>query len=145
MSFIRKFFSKKSCQEQKASPVSHVFTHEDGEFVNICHSKMQESERDEDADVSKWEMAQVLGNRPNATIVSQKPRIGSTMDAKVQATLRQLQKYKQSTSLQAVTPVADNGYVMEDSVELDMFDDKRNRIIKRSHRRQMNFPEKSKF
>lgn len=39
----------------------------------------------------------------------------------------------------------DDRYVIDDPLELDMFDDKLNRVIKRSHRRKTNFPEKSRL
>lgn len=150
MSFLLKLFSHQSSskskqqQQQQACPVNIVYTHEDGEFVNICHSRTYEPEDQDSADISKWEMAKILGRKQN-TIVSRTAG-GSSIEGKVQESLKKSHnKPFSSQGLGNKAKPVENTYCMEDSREMDMFDDKRNRILKRSNRRKLNFSSKSKI
>lgn len=146
MSFILKLFSHKSSSKskQQACPVNIVYTQEDGEFVNICHSRTYEPEDEEAADISKWEMAKILGRGQN-TIVSRTAG-GSSIEGKVQDSLKKLRnKPSSSQELANRAKPLEKTYCIEDSTELDMFDDKRNRILKRSNRRKLNFSSKAKI
>lgn len=112
-----------------------VYTHEEGDFVHVSHVKTRESEADDEADVSKWEMARILGHLD----VKVQPKVEILGDIKKYRTSR-------SSSTAAVKDhYVDDRYVIDDPSELDMFDDKLNRVIKRSHRRKTNFPEKSRL
>lgn len=135
MSFIARLFSWKQQKGLQSSSTRAVYTHEEDDFVHVSHVKTRESEADDEADVSKWEMARILGH----------------LDVKVQPkveTLGDIKKYRTSKSSKTAAVkehYVDDRYVIDDPSELDMFDDKLNRVIKRSHRRKTNFPEKSKF
>ncbi|QLL33855.1 hypothetical protein HG536_0F01800 [Torulaspora globosa] len=151
MSFFMRLFSRRQRQSREAhgNAGSRVHTHEEGEFVHVSLSAPAKSKRpeaeEEDADVSSWEMAQVLGRRP-AAVVGRRPATMSSLDAhKKQAKRRDLTGRKSANVSRPGERAVEELHCMEDSAELDMFDDKRNRIIKRSHRRKMNFPDKYKF
>lgn len=147
MSFLRKlWFSRRDRQSQCQAGV-RVRTHEEDDFVHVSVSAPAKSPAvdasEEDVDVSSWEMAQVLGRRPQA-VAGRRP--ATTPAAAVHATRRDPgPKGPARVVRRPAEPPADELHCLEDAAELDMFDDKRNRIIKRSHRRKMNFPDKYKF
>lgn len=137
MSFIAKLFGRRQQRPQQAGKTRAVYTHEDGEFVHVSHVGTRESDADDEADVSKWEMAQVLGHLD----VKVEQKMAKLRDIKT----KRRQQQQQPPAAAAVAAPApsqryvDDRYVIEDPSELDMFDDKLNRVIKRSHRRKMNF------
>lgn len=142
MSFFMKLFNRRRQSRESHGNAGRVHTHEEGEFVHVSLSAPAKPEtEEEDADVSRWEMAQVLGRRPAA--VGRRPATMSSLDAHKKAKRRDLGR--KSANVSRAAERAEELYCIEDPAELDMFDDKRNRIIKRSHRRKMNFPDKYKF
>ncbi|QLQ78492.1 hypothetical protein HG537_0A07390 [Torulaspora globosa] len=151
MSFLMRLFSRRQhkSRESQGNVANRVCTHEEGDFVHVSLSAPVKSQRpemeEEDADVSSWEMAQVLGRRP-ATVAGRRPATMSSLDAHRRlGKRRDLSGRKSANVVRKQETTVEELYCMDDPAELDMFDDKRNRIIKRSHRRKMNFPDKYKF
>lgn len=133
MSFIARLFSRKQQKSQQPNSTRAVYTHEEGDFVHINSVRTADNDADEEADVSKWEMAQVLG------------RFDPSVEHKDEKMPR-FQAYRAVKSTPSIRErYVDDRYVIEEPSELDMFDDKLNRVLKRSHRRRANFPDKPIF
>ncbi|AQZ16182.1 YBR285W [Zygosaccharomyces parabailii] len=132
MSFLQKLMSYKPYRKQadKKQQVPQetqvpVYMRDEGDFVNVF--PVVSGGDEESADVSKWEMAEVLSHR-NKTVVSKKS--SAVSDGR----LAKIRCY-QHKSLSKATTIEDTRTCMEDSKELEKYDDKRSRILKGSHRR----------
>lgn len=138
MSFFQKLLSFTSNKRQVVQEqASDVRTKDEEDFVHIYPALSASnfatgaSEDEESADISKWEMAEVL-NRRNKNILIKKDSTKRQED-----TLERLRRYQDrpTGSLKKATVTEDPRPSMEDSRELEMFDDKKNRILKGSQRR----------
>lgn len=159
MSFIIKLFNKKKQsqatlqqqqqqqkekqQNQQQQQLEYVKTTEDlytqdaDGFVNICRSTSNCTDEDS-VDISKWEMAKVLGSNRNQALSPKNSK--GPIDVSHLTTKSGVAAKKMEGVVGRVKPFeANEELFMEDSLELDMYDDKRNRIIKRSNRRKLNF------
>lgn len=153
MSFIQKLISLKSSRKQSVQkPASEaanrdVYTKDEEDFVHIYpslsgsstdgassnvggHGNGNSNNADEEnADISKWEMAEVLSER-NKVIVDK------TENKNKEETLERLRRHvDRPDTLARATVTADTRPCMEDSLELEKFDDKAHRVIKGSQRR----------
>lgn len=149
MSFFQKLLSFTSNKRQVAQEqASDVCTRDEDDFVHICPALSASSfaaaasvgsggyadnanEEEESADISKWEMAEILNQR-NKNIHIKKDNVKSQEE-----TLERLRYYQDRSTgrLKKATVTEDPRPCMEDSRELEMFDDKKNRILKGSQRR----------
>lgn len=148
MSFFKRLFSKteRKNREPLAGGNSRICTHEEGEFVHVNVLAPREThQEEEDADVSSWEMAQVLGRRAAAVVGLRPTTVPSLRVRTVKKSSATRSNAPSNNASSRVANQSEDLDSMQDSLELDMFDDKRNRILKRSHRRRMNFPEKYKI
>lgn len=86
-------------------------------------------------------MAKILGGHRNAAMAQE--RCTSSSGVKKLDKSARTVTTKQARFAANATPFEmKDETAMEDSLELDMYDDKRNRIIKRSNRRKFNFESK---
>ncbi|CAR29966.1 hypothetical protein ZYGR_0AD06570 [Zygosaccharomyces rouxii] len=139
MSFFQKLISfkpnKKQGIQQQASEDANkcLYTRDEEDFVHIypslsCSNGVA-NEDEESVDISKWEMAEIL-NQGNKIVVTK------NNNKTKEDTLERLRRYRdRPSSSTRATVTEDTRPCMEDSRELEMFDDKRNRVTKGSRRR----------
>ncbi|GAV56356.1 hypothetical protein ZYGR_0BB01330 [Zygosaccharomyces rouxii] len=139
MSFFQKLISfkpnKKQAIKQQPSEDANqrLYIRDEEDFVHVYPSLSAPTDiangDEESADVSKWEMAEIFSQR-NKVVVTK------NSDKAKDATLERLRRYaNRPNTLTRATVTADTRPCMEDSRELEKFDDKRNRVIKGSRRR----------
>lgn len=139
MSFFQKLISFKSNKKQRIQQQAtedadeRLYTRDEEDFVHIypsLNAPIDSAGGDEESvDISKWEMAEVLSQRNKVMVTKDNEKTR-------QDTLERLRRYaNRPNTLERATVTGDTRPCMEDSSELEKYDDKRNRAIKISRRR----------